>query len=297
MIANKAKYLILLLLSMLIVSCSEDATQEEPINEADLSDAYEVRRLTYDGSQKSGLCFSPDGTKILFRKNEQNIIINDSYMMNLNGSNKRFVPLDEWIDNYYCMWSSDWTRDGKVEVSNDNEKVCFEYIDERKNGLYHVSSESATDYGLSGKKTQAAISPNGDKVAFVLKNENATDQSDGSEENPYYDLCVVENGKLLRFRSDEKAKEGIFLGTNLEHIGGPCFSSDSKQVVFSGKQEIDNDLFILALDDLQLTRITFNGANDYYPVISPDNQKIIFCSNRSGHDDIYIMDLTKPTGK
>lgn len=298
MIANKLKDLSLLLLSILIVSCSEDAAQEEAISGVDLSDAYEVRRLTYDGTPKENLCFSPEGTKILFWTRDSQGFIGDCYIMNSKGSDRRLVPFGEWLDNYYYMWASNWTRDGSERVGTAGEIFYFQFIDARENGLYNVSREYKTDFDLSGEKYGAVISPNSGKVAFVLEyNEDNSYQSGGSQKDFYYDLCVLQNGKLIRFKFNEETKEGVSLGVNLEYISDPCFFSDGKKMVFSGKLEVDNDLFTLDLDSLQLTRLTFNKAKDHYPVISPDDRKIIFCSNRSGHDDIYMMDLTRPIGK
>ncbi len=39
------------------------------------------------------------------------------------------------------------------------------------------------------------------------------------------------------------------------------------------------------------TQITFNPARDYYPSWSPDGTKIVFCSDRSGNGDIWVIDF------
>ena len=48
------------------------------------------------------------------------------------------------------------------------------------------------------------------------------------------------------------------------------------------------DLFLIDPDTGTNTRFTFDNATDRYPIASPDGSEIVFASNRSGDDDLYV---------
>jgi Tol biopolymer transport system component len=65
------------------------------------------------------------------------------------------------------------------------------------------------------------------------------------------------------------------------------------KIVFVSNREYPNDIFIMNSDGSEVTRLTNNQAEDWYPVFSPDGSMIVFTSDRDnqpGHE-LYAMNL------
>jgi len=50
-----------------------------------------------------------------------------------------------------------------------------------------------------------------------------------------------------------------------------------------------SDIYTIDADGTNLTRLTGQGGDDFYASWSPDGDKILFCSDRGGNNEIYIM--------
>ncbi len=44
-------------------------------------------------------------------------------------------------------------------------------------------------------------------------------------------------------------------------------------------------------DGTEMTQLTFNSYNDEFPDFSPDGLKIVFDSDRTGRDELFIMSV------
>ena len=65
-------------------------------------------------------------------------------------------------------------------------------------------------------------------------------------------------------------------------------SPNGQRVAFERKSTHgDRDIWLLELPEGATTRFTFNPADDYYPVWSPDGSQIVFASNREGSFGLY----------
>jgi len=86
-------------------------------------------------------------------------------------------------------------------------------------------------------------------------------------------------------------RQGKILGT----VGEPglyysvAFSPDGKRVVAQREnlQSSNDNLWMMDLARGISTRFTFNSGNDDRPVWSPDGNRIVFASDRGGHDELY----------
>ncbi len=63
----------------------------------------------------------------------------------------------------------------------------------------------------------------------------------------------------------------------------------SGKIVFQSDRKGNEDIFLI--DKKGVKQLTFNKAFDGYPVFSPDAEKVVFESNRSGKFEIYILNL------
>ena len=69
------------------------------------------------------------------------------------------------------------------------------------------------------------------------------------------------------------------------NVFSPRISHDGRRVVFAVGDP--GDVWIEDFARKVSTRLTFNAADDSYPVWSPDDRRIVFLSERSGGGDIY----------
>jgi Tol biopolymer transport system component len=86
-------------------------------------------------------------------------------------------------------------------------------------------------------------------------------------------------------------RSGKKLGTVGEpgEIANPVLSPDNKRVLITIRDPgtKTRDIWILDLARGTNSRLTFDPAEDYNPVWSPDGAYVIFSSSRKGHRDIY----------
>jgi hypothetical protein len=69
----------------------------------------------------------------------------------------------------------------------------------------------------------------------------------------------------------------------------PRLNHNSTYVVFASNRDGNYEIYKMAVDGSQLTRLTLNGADDVKPAWSPDGTKIAFESYRDGQAEIYVM--------
>lgn len=120
--------------------------------------------------------------------------------------------------------------------------------------------------------------------------------------------AVSPDGKKIAFASDRGGNASIYVmnedGTGVERkisIGkynaSPAWSPDGKKIAFAGQEAGAFDIFVMDADgkDKGLKRLTSafkpNGkrANNEAPSWSPDGRHIMFVSDRTGTNQIYII--------
>lgn len=119
------------------------------------------------------------------------------------------------------------------------------------------------------------FSPDGRKIAFEVTNANGAtnivlSDSDGKNQQPLTDTDAYD--------------------------GQASFNPTGDHIAFTMRQSNLSDIYTLALDTRELTRLTSDAAQDAQPAWSPDGSRIAFVSNRSGIAQIWTMqaDGTNP---
>jgi TolB protein len=117
-----------------------------------------------------------------------------------------------------------------------------------------------------------AISPDGQTVAF------------SSNRSGYWDIYLLDldSGGITRMTD------------TLEYEAAPAWSPDNQWLVYEAYVKDNLEIKIQSIvtheDTIQLTN---SPAADFSPVWSPDGRRIVFVSNRSGEDEIWLADLDK----
>ncbi|MEO0142563.1 MAG: DUF5050 domain-containing protein [candidate division WOR-3 bacterium] len=119
----------------------------------------------------------------------------------------------------------------------------------------------------AGMNTDPALSPLGDKIAFVS-------DSDGDEEIFLYDI---------------KKDSTIKLTNNNNTDFSPSFSPDGKEIVYVSDRDKNWEIYKINLEKKFALRLTNNKFWDGFPSYTPDGKFIVFSSRRNGSDDIYLM--------
>lgn len=71
----------------------------------------------------------------------------------------------------------------------------------------------------------------------------------------------------------------------------PHYLSPEKLLLTMRKE--DSDIIIWNPDSSELTTIANSNALDYFPMVSPDNNNLLFVSNRDGSNKLYLQKINK----
>ncbi len=148
--------------------------------------------------------------------------------------------------------------------------------------IYKISSETGaiqekiTKGPFSAMNIESAVSPNGSQIAF---------SSDRSRKTSLYLMNSDGTGakRLTNFK---------------EFANAPAWSPDGTKIAFAAQDNSNFDIFVIDTNGSNLKRITEgkrkpNGrlAHNEYPSFSPDGRFIMYTSDRSGKNQIYISTI------
>jgi Tol biopolymer transport system component len=190
------------------------------------------------------------------------------YQISLDGSD--LVQLTQNPDYDIYDMEPAWSTDGKIGFTT------------RVNGWWEVfilyperdSTMQLTDF--EADSWSLAWSPDGQSLAFV---SNAT----GDDE--IY-LFTLDGGALVNLTKNPLANDFL-----------PVWSPDGQSIAFvsdregreAALQELEQDIFVMASDGSQVTRLTESEGRDTSPNWSPDGCQIAFVSERDGNFEVYVM--------
>lgn len=95
---------------------------------------------------------------------------------------------------------------------------------------------------------------------------------------------------------DTLAKDPHALTTKAALYLTPYFNPTSKEFVFSSNRGdgLHFNLYTLDIQGLCLKRLTDNPFDEILPAFSPDGKQILFTSNLSGKNQVYLIDYISP---
>jgi len=231
----------------------------------------------------------------------------DIWMIDQNGKNLKQLTFSS-EDEFYPSA----TLNGKriIYLNNKDEMWIVE------SGKYPKRIDN-----LPRNIAEAAISPSGNKIAFVafsfkdrvedsdiwifsLKENKAYKLSEqvGIQRYPnwsfnektiiYSSAYKMGNGKIIEdlWEIDIDSKFSKRLLSNKSCNIQPCYSPSGNLVAFASDKTGNMEIYIMDKNKGIIKQLTHNKAYDADPCFSPDGSKICFVSTRSGKLDIWIMD-------
>jgi TolB protein len=70
----------------------------------------------------------------------------------------------------------------------------------------------------------------------------------------------------------------------------PDLHSDGQTLVFASTRNSEHpDIFLKTVNSFAVTQLTADPADDIQPRFSPDGEQVVFCSNRGGNWDIWLV--------
>jgi hypothetical protein len=153
---------------------------------------------------------------------------------------------------------------------------------------------------MLGWQRTFVVDPDGDNLAILVDSwpyDQMLAQERISADNRYYVFQGQgRNGTdlYLGYADGRSPVKLTAVGQGLAY--DPAWAPDEQRIVFASNQEGDDDIFALeirGLDDPNphVTKLT-NGdtwESDKHPSYSPDGSQIVFYSNRTGRNQIWIM--------
>ncbi|MGV6830180.1 MAG: S9 family peptidase [bacterium] len=241
---------------------------------------------------------SPDGTKIIYRRNGYDIMKDGSrgnlWMINSDGSNhQKLTSID--VNESQAKWSPSGDRIAFVRGTNEGSEIFMYWVNSGKTARISRLPKSPSSITWSpdgshiaftmfvdGKPPVIASMPKKPKGAEWAKPARITDrlkhEADGRGYMPVgftHVFVIPSEGGSPRQLTTE----------NYNHSGSLSFSPDGKLIYFSANRhpnwEYDfrnSEVYSVAVATKETKQLTNQQGPDYSPMASPDGKQIAFLS-------------------
>jgi Tol biopolymer transport system component len=227
-------------------------------------DGTGLKQLTHNTVEDGVPSYSPDGKKIVFRR-QVSASNTEIFVMNAVGTGQKNLtnkPAD----------------DDNPSFSPSGKKILFDSDRNSNQDIYVMNADGSGQKRLTtdpDSDFDATFSPRGNKIAFER----------------------IQSGSPVIFAMNVDGTQQTPLTANGARNEGPTFSPDGNRIAFASNRDggtniDDYDIFVMSADGSTApNRLTNSGATEDEPAFSPDGKKIAYTSNRDGGDeDIFVMD-------
>jgi tricorn protease len=253
-------------------SVSINGGQPKPIS------VYEGRDATY--SPKGDMIAYVRGPGLWYRKGYLGSSNDDIWISNADGTNNRQITFHKGQDNYPM-----WAPDGKH----------LYYVSDCCGGLANLVKQAIDgDKGqlLPEKPEPIAITKHKDE--FVRRARmSANGEVIVYECGPDIWIHSVKQGKSRKLNIEVNADDKTNPETFKTFTTGATefvWSPDEKHVAFV----VHGEIFLMPRSGGKAKRLTDHPAFDHGIAWAPDGKKILFLSDRNGHEDIYALESDDP---
>ena len=236
-----------------------------------LTDRDGEKRIVTDSSGGNyGPSLSPDGSRIVFARNEGSG--NDLWVANVDGSE------EPRTDSRQSEYAPSWSPDGSQIVFIRDKSTS----DTKRCGFLWLSS--CKEYVRRPSEIVVMNSDGSDEKQLFSGENIFTPQwtPDGKE------ILFDYNGDIA---SLDLASRNVRIVLDDGHNYCPSPSPDSEMIAYSSDRTGNEDIYIMGADGGKPRRVIDHAANDRCPVWMPDGESLVFTSDRDGDDEIYIVEI------
>jgi Tol biopolymer transport system component/DNA-binding winged helix-turn-helix (wHTH) protein len=230
-----------------------------------IAEHYDVLPLTSFVGREVEPAVSPDGSRVAFLWDGGGAF--DVYVKTI-GSEDVLNLTDSSVDERYPVWSADGRS--VLFTRPHGGGIAIMRVSALGGGVTRVfGDEAATDVrGMS-------LSPDGARIAYAGR---------GNAASPYrIFLATLNTGEKRIVSNPESGSLGDI---------DPRFSRDGKSVAFvRSVNEVTKDVYRVALDSGETTRLTFDNRKINGLAWSPRGERLLFTSTRSGTYGLWSADL------
>ena len=271
--------------AQIVFSSNRDGNPEIYVMDAD---GKNQRRLSNNDFPDTNPSWSPDGRRIIFVSDRNNIAAEDEpimvdggiiigdmrkrpqiYVMDADGKNQQRLS-NEFVAEWHPSWSPNgrrivFTSSGAMDVAGGHWRIYV--MDADGGNKQNLSNEGEDDYYPSW-------SPDGQRIAFVSIRDG--------------------RGNLDIYVMNADGSNQQRLTENPDHEWEPSWSPDGQRIAFTSSRLPDvfpanSDIYVIDADGKNRRKLTKNSSRNTDPSWSPDGQRIVFVSNRDGNYEIYVM--------
>jgi tricorn protease len=230
--------------------------------------------------------YNPKGDRIAYvrgpgtwyRKGYQGSSNDDIWMCNAAGTNSRQVTVHKGQDSYPM-----WAADGK----------SLYYVSDVLGGLANIVQLGFDDQG-DNLVVQQPKEVTNHKDEFVRRARMcANGELIAYECGPDIWIHSIKDGKGRKLNIEVNADDKANVETVRTFTTGATefvFSPNEKSVAFV----VHGEIFVMPRDGGKAKRLTDHPAFDHGIAWSPDGRKMLFLSDRNGHEDIYQLESDDP---
>lgn len=309
---NIRKLTALLIIALLGSNAYTSAEDKKDKDTSHLFTSKDVFDLEYAGDPR----ISPDGRRIVYVRNAMDIMTDKArgnlWIINRDGTEHRAL-LSGRKSYSSPRWSVDGSRLAYISAAEGSAQLYGRWMD---------TGQTALLTNLTEAPNSTSWSPDGKWIAFTMHvptNKKPLAEAPEKPEKAKWAPAVKLIDTLV-YRADgqgflEAGYSHVFIvsaegGTprqltrgDFNHNGPLSWTPDSKSIVFAANRNKDweykpteIDIFMVSVDDAELTRLTKRKGPDFEPTVSPDGRHIAY----TGFDDreqgyqltyLYMMDI------